>query len=545
MIAFLEAARAGLFNRNNIFPNILAGIVVGIVTIPLSMAFAIAANAKPEVGLYTSIIAAFCVSVFGGTRIQISGPTGAFVGLLLSISAQFGPDGLQLATILAGIILIIMGMVHCGKIIRFIPEQVVIGFTIGISINLLIGQFPNFCGLTCRHLSVNFAEKITQIYQALPTIDCPTTVLAVISLLTLIFNKYTFFRSIPAPIMALFCGIFIQSIFQFGSVSTVGSAFGGIPQALPSFQIPPNITAARLYSLLPSAFALAMLGAIESLLSAIIADRITGQKHSSDQELIGQGIANAVCPFFGGIASTGSIARTASSVRAGGNSPLAGIVSSITLICIICFCAPLANNVPLATLAAIIFMVAFRMIHPASLFSLISHSPKLDVLILFLTCTLTIVYGIVLAVNIGVILSALIIVYRLISSTTIHDESADFARDFHTSPNIAIYRITGPFFFGILDKFDHMIDQMQPEIDTLILDLSDVAFIDTAGLQALRDLTEQFKHTGKKVIFAEAQPQIIQKLNQAQIMDFTGNNSEYLTIPEVLNIANTPRMDTM
>lgn len=543
MIALVEAIHAGLFRRDNILPNILAGIVAGIVTIPLSMAFAIASDVKPEIGLYSSIVVAFCISVFGGSRVHISGPTGALVGLLLSISAQFGNDGLQLTTILAGTILVLMGLLHCGKMIRFIPEQVIIGFTLGIAINLLIGQLPGFCGLTCERLSVHFSEKIIQLYHAFPTLDPHTTILAVISLLILMFNKYTILRPIPAQIVALFCGITIQSIGKFDTVLTIGSAFGGIPQTLPDIQIPSNITFAKIYSLLPSAFALAMLCAIESLLSALIADRVTGRKHSSNQELIGEGIGNMIAPLFGGIASAGSIARTAASIRTGGNSPLAGITSSITLIVVICFCAPLANNIPLATLSAIIFMVALNMLKPSTLFIFLKRYPKLDVIILLVTCGLTIACGIVFAVNIGVILSAFVLIYRLTKTTDIRNDSGNIINENPRFDNVAIYSITGPLFFGILEKFDHMVENLPFGTHTLILNFSGVPFIDTTGLQALSRVISQFKNTGKKIIIAEANFRVIKKLNRAHIMDSTAHNN--LTLTEALNIVNNDYSGTI
>lgn len=541
MIALIEAIHAGLFARKNILPNILAGIVVGIVTIPLSIAFAIASGVKPEVGIYTSIIAVLCGSIFGGSRVQISGPTGAFIGLLLLISEQFGFDGLQIATILAGIMLILLGVTHCGKVIKFIPEQVIIGFTVGIAINLLIGQFPNFCGLHCEKLSHQFLKKIYQISHALPSLDIKTTLISSISLIILMFNQRTIFRKIPASIMALLFGIITQTIFQFDSVATMGSAFGGMPQSLPHIQLPANVTFSRIYSLIPSAFAIAMLGAIESLLSAIIADRIIGTQHSSNQELIGQGIANIVCPIFGGIASTGSIARTASSIRAGGNSPLTGIVSSITLLCIVCFCAPLANNIPLATLAAIIFMVAINMIHLKTLVYNILHSPRLDAFTLIITCVLTILYGIVPAVNTGIVLSALILMYRLTDSANIQynkDNDLFSNNDISTwSNNVAVYTISGPLFFGMIDKFERTLEQIPQSSNTLILNMQNVPFIDTAGLQALKNLIKKFEKNNKQVFIAEACPQVIQKLQRAQITDSTKEEIKNLSFKQAVNIA--------
>lgn len=538
MIALVEAIHAGLFSKKNILPNILAGIVVGIVTIPLSMAFAIASNVAPEVGLYTSIIAVFCGSIFGGSRVQISGPTGAFIGVLLSISSQFGFDGLQLATIMAGCILIFMGFTHCGEMIKFIPEQVIIGFTTGIAINLLIGQIPNFFGLTCGKLSVSFLEKLSQIFQSLSSINFETTLISTISLLVLIFNKKTPLKIVPGPVMALICGVILQYIFRFNSVDTIGSAFGGIPKSFPILQFPTNISPIRIISLLSSAFAIAMLGAIESLLSAVIADRIMNTKHSSNQELIGQGIANIMCPLFGGIASTGSIARTASNIRTGGNSPLAGIVSSIILILIICFCAPLATNIPLATLAAIIFMVAYKMMGLKTFYILLKHAPRLDAITLIITCVLTIVCGIVFAVNIGIVLSALVFMYRMSDSTEINQEKEKNNDETPLLPSdIAVYTISGPFFFGMLDKFEITIDHMQPNIKILILSMKNVPFIDTSGLQTLEALINKFEQSSRKIIISEAQPKVVQKLRRAQIYDSIHKEIDNISLSDAINIA--------
>lgn len=538
MIALVEAIHAGLFSKKNILPNILAGIVVGIVTIPLSMAFAIASNVAPEVGLYTSIIAVFCGSIFGGSRVQISGPTGAFIGVLLSISSQFGFDGLQLATIMAGCILIFMGFIRCGEMIKFIPEQVIIGFTTGIAINLLIGQIPNFFGLTCGKLSVSFLEKLSQIFQSLSSINFETTLISTISLLVLIFNKKTPLKIVPGPVMALICGVILQYIFRFNSVDTIGSAFGGIPKSFPILQFPTNISPIRIISLLSSAFAIAMLGAIESLLSAVIADRIMNTKHSSNQELIGQGIANIMCPLFGGIASTGSIARTASNIRTGGNSPLAGIVSSIILILIICFCAPLATNIPLATLAAIIFMVAYKMMGLKTFYILLKHAPRLDAITLIITCVLTIVCGIVFAVNIGIVLSALVFMYRMSDSTEINQEKEKNNDETPLLPSdIAVYTISGPFFFGMLDKFEITIDHMQPNIKILILSMKNVPFIDTSGLQTLEALINKFEQSSRKIIISEAQPKVVQKLRRAQIYDSIHKEIDNISLSDAINIA--------
>ncbi|MDR3274293.1 MAG: STAS domain-containing protein [Puniceicoccales bacterium] len=540
MIALVEAVRSGLFSRKNAFQNVCAGIVVGVVSIPLSMAFAISSNVKPEVGLHTAMIAALCVSILGGSRVQISGPTGAFIGVLVSISSQFGFDGLQLATIMAGCMLMIMGVAKVGKVIKFIPEQVIIGFTSGLAVNLFIGQLPNFLGLTCDKLPVDFGGKLSCIAQALPSISIPTTAVACASLLILIFSKKTPLRVIPGPILALIFGMTVQFIFKFESLATIGSAFGGMPSSLPRLHLPPDVSLHRITSLLSSAFAIAMLGAIESLLSAVIIDRMTSAKHSLNQDLIGQGIGNIVAPLFGGIASTGSLARTISSVNAGGNSPLAGIVSSITLLFTICFCAPLATNIPLATLAAIIFMVAYNMSCAKSFVSTIVHAPKLDAVTLIVTFLLTIVCGIVFAVNVGVVLSALILMYRLSAVSDVSCEQCKEFRSHHIASlphEIAVYSIHGPLFFGMTDKFEDTINGIACDVKVLILRMQRVSFIDTSGLQELHVIIDRFASNGRKIIICEAQDAVAKRLHRSQILDSTGAENYGQDIEEAIRIA--------
>jgi SulP family sulfate permease len=540
MIALIEAIRSGLFQRRNILRNICAGIVVGIVSIPMSMAFAIASNVKPEVGLHTAMIAAFCASIFGGSRVLVSGPTGAFIGVLISISSQFGFDGLQLATIMAGCMLIIMGAAKVGRVIKFIPEQVITGFTSGLAVNLFIGQFPNFFGLTCGRLPVDFLGKLSSIARALPSINLATTVVACISLWILIFAKKTPFRAIPGPMLALAFGMAIQYLFRFDSIATIGSAFGEMPNSMPRLHLPANVSLARITSLTSSAFAIAMLGAIESLLAAVIIDKIIDTKHSSNQELIGQGIANIVCPLFGGIASTGSIARTMAGIRVGGNSPLAGIVSSITLAFVVCFCAPLAAYIPLATLAAIIFMVAYNMCRAEIFLSTILYAPRLDAVTLVVTFLLTVICGIVLAVNVGVILSALILIYRLSTLSSVSCEQCKEFRNhriFYLPREIAIYSIYGPLFFGMIDKFDGIINNTSSHIKIFILRMREVPFIDASGLQELHAIIDKFASSGRKVIIAEATAEVAKKLHRSQVSDSTNSENYGRNLDEAIKIA--------
>lgn len=360
MIAIREAWKAGLLGREHWLGNLVSGVVVGVVALPLAMAFAIASGVKPEQGIYTAIIGGLLVSIFGGSRLQIAGPTGAFIVILAGVTATHGVEGLHIATMMAGVILLLLGITRLGAIIKFIPDPVIVGFTAGIGVIIWVGQWKDFFGLPAI-TGEYFHEKFWHLLLALPNLHMATTSLALLSLfLVLITPRIAALKRFPGPLVAMVVATLIQSLFHFDGVATIGSAFGGIPQGFPDFN-PPQITLARVIDLIGPAFAIAMLGAIESLLSAVVADGMAGTRHDSNQELIGQGIANLATPLFGGFAATGAIARTATNIRNGGTSPLAGIAHAITLVLIILFLAPLASNIPLCALAAILFVVAYNM----------------------------------------------------------------------------------------------------------------------------------------------------------------------------------------
>ena len=380
MIALLQAKAAGLWSRSQIRNNVLAGVVVGIVALPLAMAFAIASGARPEQGLYTAIVAALLTSIFGGTRVQISGPTGAFVAVLAIITAQHGIAGLQIATLMAGVILLVFGFARLGAVIKYIPDPVIAGFTAGIGVIIFVGQWKDFLGLTPAASGLRFHEKLWSLIEALPTINPATAGLALLALGILIFGA-RYLRRIPAPLIALIVVTAVQAVFQFKGVATIGSAFGGIPRTLPALSFP-SLDLARVLSLVGPAFTIALLGAIESLLSAVVADGMAGTRHDSNQELIGQGIANIVAPLFGGFAATGAIARTATNIRNGATSPLAGMVHSVFLILVILLLAPLASAIPLCCLSAILFVVAWNMSELPHVVRLVRGAPKVDVGIL-------------------------------------------------------------------------------------------------------------------------------------------------------------------
>ena len=418
MIAALEAARAGLFKRDQWVRNIAAGVIVGVVALPLAMAFAIASGVKPEQGIYTAIVAGIVVSLFGGTRIQIAGPTGAFVVIVAGVTAQYGVDGLLLATCMAGVILILLGAASFGGVLRFIPDPVIAGFTAGIGVIIWVGQWKAFFGLPAIG-GTHFHEKLWQLLQALPELHPATTLLALLSLLLAIYGpRAPGLSRVPGPLIAMLVATAIQATFQFGGVATIASAFGEIPRGLPHLAVP-DVTFDRLVTLVPAAFTIAMLGAIESLLSAAVADGMAGTRHDSNQELIGQGIANVVAPFFGGFAATGAIARTATNYRNGATSPLAGVVHSLTLLLILVALAPLAGRVPLAALAAILFFVAWTMSEARHFVRMVRRAPRPDVAILLITFLLTVFTDLVVAVNVGVILAMLLFLRRMAASVEI------------------------------------------------------------------------------------------------------------------------------
>lgn len=506
MIALLEASRAGLFARAHWMRNIVAGTVVGIVALPLAMAFAIASGVKPEQGLYTAIIAGLAVSLFGGSRIQIAGPTGAFVVILAAISAEFGVDGLLLASFMAGVILVLFGLARLGAVIRFIPDPVILGFTAGIGVVIWVGQWRDFFGLP-EVVHGHFHETFWHLLQALPQLHVATTALGLLSLIAALWApRLPGLRRVPGPLVAMLLATLLQAAFAFPGVATIGSAFGGIPQGLPSLRLP-EIDLDRILLLLPSAFSIALLGAIESLLSAVVADGMAGTRHDSNQELIGQGIANLLSPLFGGIAATGAIARTATNFRNGATGPLAGIVHSLFLVLVLLFLAPLAAQIPLCALAAILFVVAWNMSDPHQVLRVLRTAPAADVAILLITFALTVLVDLVVAVQIGVILAMLQFVRRMASSVQLLPVG-----DRALPPATLAYSIEGPLFFGAVDQLEGALSQTDAKPRFVVIRLLRVPFMDITGLQALQEAIGDLEHRGVRVLLCEACPRVMRKL---------------------------------
>jgi sulfate permease, SulP family len=545
MIALLEAKAAGLWSRKHIANNVLAGLVVGVVALPLAMAFAIASGARPEQGLHTAIIACLLTSLFGGTRLQIAGPTGAFIAVLSIITAQHGIAGLQIATFMAGIILVAFGAARLGAVIKFIPRPVIVGFTAGIGVIIFVGQWKDFLGLSPAPSGLHFHEKLIVLAQALPTINWATTGLALLALAILIAGP-RYLKRIPAPLVAMIAITILQSYFHFRGVATIGSAFGGTPRTLPSFAFP-SIQLAQVISLVGPAFTIALLGSIESLLSAVVADGMAGTKHNSNQELIGQGIANIIAPLFGGFASTGAIARTATNIRNGATSPLAGMVHSGFLILVVLLLSPLASAVPLCCLSAILFVVAWNMSEIAHVIRLVRGSPATDVAVLVITFSLTVFVDLVVAVNVGVMLAALIFMRRMSLAVNVEaqvESSADNKLPAGPLPaGVVVYSIEGPLFFGAAEKLERTLAHIQRPATTLILRMSQVPFVDVTGISALDQIITDFLKHDATVLLSEVRPNVLHKLKRAGLVRRLG--ADNLTATLALALERVKAIDTV
>ena len=523
MIAWIEARRAGLLGRAHWANNIVAGIIVGVVALPLSMAFAIATGVKPEQGIYTAIVASVIVAVAGGSRVQIAGPTGAFIAILSGITAKFGFDGLQIATLLAGIMLLFMGLFRFGGMIRFISMPVIMGFTAGIGVVIFVGQWAAFFGLP-KAGGEHFHQQLWSLLQSLPHLHPTTTALGLFSLaLLLLMPKVPLLRRLPSPMWVLLCTTVLQSLFHFEGVATVGSAYGTIPRALPHFSLP-NFATAETAKLILPAFTIAMLGAIESLLSAVVADGMAGTHHSANQELVGQGLANIITPFFGGFAATGAIARTATNIRQGGNSPLAGIIHALTLALILLVAAPLAADIPLAALAAILFQVAWNMSEPKRCLHILRRAQRAAYILFFITFSLTILVDLVVAVNIGVILSTLHFIGQMAKAVEVRKE--EHSRDAAALPdNVLMFIVNGPFFFGAMEKFEKTLADINTQPRAVILRMRWVPYIDMTGILTLERVITDFHKRGIRVLISGANEQVRASLSRSGVLTLLGEEN--------------------
>jgi sulfate permease, SulP family len=544
VIAMLESYRAGLLARANLGRNVVAGVIVGVVALPLAMAFAVASGARPEQGLYTAIVAGLCTSLFGGTRVQISGPTGAFIAVLAVITAQHGIGGLQIATLMAGIILLVMGATKLGSVIKYIPDPVIVGFTSGIGVIIFVGEWKDFLGLHPAHTGVHFHQRLAALLQALPTLNVDTTALGLLALLTVVLGA-RYLKRIPSSLVAMLLTTALQWKFNFVGVATLGTEFGGIPMTLPHLRFP-DVDLGMLVQLIGPAFTIALLGAIESLLSATVADGMANTHHDPNQELIGQGISNMVAPLFGGFAATGAIARTATNIRNGANSPVAGVVHCVLLALVIVLLAPLAAHIPLAALAAILFYVAWNMSDVHRFAHVLKTAPRPDVAILLLTFTLTVITDLVVAVNVGVVLASLLFMRRMAQSVSIEEHSeaqvaagAGLGADFVLPKDTVVYSIDGPFFFGAAENLEKTLRRSQSHVRTIVIRMGRVPFMDTTGLSAMDEIVADFQRAGTRVVLCEVRANVREKLERAGILARLGAGGLWETLAQFAAMAGT------
>jgi sulfate permease, SulP family len=523
MPSIIEAWRAGLFRRDSIVRNVLAGVVVGVVALPLAMAFAIASGAKPEQGLYTALVAGLLVTLFGGTRVQIAGPTGAFAVLLFGVTSKYGLAGLQIVTLLAGAMLLLLGLSKLGGMVRFIPESVILGFTAGIAIVIWVGQWQNFFGLPDVAGST-LLDKLPGLLAALPHLHPATTLMGLLTLSgLLLWPRLPVLGRVPGPMVALVSATAVTAIFHPAGVATIGSAFGGIPRGLPPLT-PPHLAPGSVLALLQPAVAVALLGAIESLLSATVADGMLATKHDPNQELVGQGLANIGAAFFGGFAATGAVARTATSVRHGGDNPLAGIAHAVIIVLVLLLLAPLAAYVPLTALAAVLFVVAFNMSQVRRVVRTTRRAPRSDVAIMLTTLVLCVFADISIAVEVGVILAMLNFFRRMTSAVEVREMSGPEvasripeAQADNVSEGVLVFTIEGPFFFGAVEEFESALLHTDTDPTAIVIKLVNVPFIDLTGMVALRDAVESLSERGVVVALCCANAEVAAGLEKAQI----------------------------
>ncbi len=540
------------YTRDTLVRDIIAGVVVGIVALPLALAFAIASGVPPERGLYTAIIAGFLISALGGSRVQIGGPTGAFVVIVYGIVQQFGYEGLVICTVIAGVILIVMGLARMGSLIRYIPYPVITGFTSGIAVIIFSSQLKDFLGLKMGAVPAEFMEKWVAYAGKLDTIDTPTTLLALGTLAVLVFWPRVS-RMIPAPFVAMIAATVVVQVFDL-PVETIGSRFGGVPSSLPRPHWP-DIPWTHMREIVSPSLTIALLAAIESLLSAVVADGMIGSRHKSNMELVAQGVANIASPIFGGIPATGAIARTATNIRTGGRTPLAGIVHAVTLLLILLLLGKWAAMIPLCALAAILVVVAFHMSEWQSFTGLL-RAPKSDVAVLLITFALTVFVDLTVAVQVGIVVASLLFMKRMADLTHIEGiNTGDGASDDpdeitqvrkrkrilggrEIPPGVEIYEVNGPFFFGAADKLKGVMSEIAKPPKVFILRMRNVPAIDATGLHALEQMAKKCRAQGTTLLLTEIRQQPLRAIVRAgKLSEFGGREHLAKTLDMALDRA--------
>lgn len=521
--------------------DLVAGITVGLVALPLAMAFAIASGVTPQAGLYTAIVAGFLISALGGSNTQIGGPTGAFVVVVYAIVMKYGLDGLYTCTLMAGIMLVILGVTGLGSAVKYIPRPVVVGFTNGIAIIIASTQIKDFFGLKVEKVPGDFSSRIALLARNFHTLSFAATGLGLLSLVIIILFMRNV-KKIPGYIVALFVGTSLVVIFKL-PVETIGSRFGGIPSGLPHFAVP-SIRFDLLRPLISPAITVAMLGAIESLMSAVVSDRMSGTRHNPNVELVGQGVANILSPLFGGLPATGAIARTATNIRSGAKTPVAGMIHALTLLAIVLFAAPLARFIPLAMLAAILFVVSYNMGEWREIPELLKLSP-LEIGTWLVTFLLTVFADLTVAVEAGMILAALVYIRKVTETTTVAQVTEEYLKEGHAHilqhkeipPYVAIFRIHGPFLFGATDKINDAIARIPELPPIVILRLRNMTALDATGLQALENFADVVHQSGRELLLCGARQQPAEMMRAADFAEHVGAENICLHVADALERA--------
>lgn len=542
--ALIDACFHEKYSLPRLLKDAIAGVTVGIIAIPLAMALAIASGVPPQYGLYTSAIAGIVIAICGGSRFSVSGPTAAFVVILFPVSQQFGLSGLLLATLMSGFILLLMGLARFGRLIEYIPLPVTLGFTSGIAITIGTMQFKDFFGLTMATVPEHYLSKVAALVMALPTLDFGDAAIGIVTLGVLIFWPKLGLR-VPGHLPALLAGCAVMAIFmQAGHpVATIGSRFhyllpdgsqgNGIPAILPQFTLPWNqgsgLSWSLVQALLPAAFSMAILGAIESLLCAVVLDGMTGKKHHSDSELIGQGIGNIVSPFFGGITATAAIARSAANVRAGATSPVSAIIHSLLVILALLVLAPWLSWLPLAAMAALLLMVAWNMSEAHKVVDLLRRAPKDDILVMLTCMSLTVLFDMVIAITAGIVMASLLFMRRIAKLTRLTEVPVE------TPDNMLVMRINGPLFFAAAERIFSELQSRSAGKKVIVLLWDRVAVLDAGGVNALRNFIDNLTE-GTEVRIAEIPFQPLKTLARARMQPIEGKLSFYGKLEEALYV---------
>ena len=516
------------YNRSQFVKDVTAGIIVAIIALPLSIALALASGVGPEAGIFTAIVAGFVISALGGSSVQIAGPTAAFATIVAGIVAKNGMDGLIIATILAGVFLILMGLCHFGSLIKFIPYTITTGFTSGIAVTIVIGQLKDFFGISYPDgvKPIETTEKLKTFFENFSTFSLDALIVGGVSLAILILAPYVL-KKVPGSLPAVIVGILMVKFLPL-KVATIGNLYT-ISNSLPTLHIP-SMNLSMIGDALPNAFTIAVLAAIESLLSCVVADGMINGKHRSDMELVAQGAGNIASALFGGIPATGAIARTAANIKNGGRTPIAGIVHSITLVVVLVVLMPFAGMIPMPTIAAILFVVAYNMCQWRTFVHLIRTAPKSDIIVLLTTFILTVVFDLVVAIEIGMVLACLLFIKRMSeethvdSWTYVDDDTPDVDEHLRRLPlQIRVYEITGPLFFGAADAIEHIV--VKDFTTCLILRMRSVPALDSTALNALQNLTKVCESKGITLVFSHVNEQPMKVMVKSGFVDLVGKEN--------------------